>query len=464
MNPDEIKEKAHALAAAGASAEEIEQFVQSATGQAKEPKLPTKLDLAKRNAAMPHPEDMEDPDPTYAQQALGGIASMARDIPGLEAAQAGARALVRGQSYTDSLADIRSAEDAAPKWVRRGNRLAGASVAAAATGKLPGATTIARQGAIYGGLSGALKADPVSGQNRFGSAVLDATIGAIIPKVLQGAGTAVRTALAPSLGKTALTRTAEMEAADAVNYGAAAREGNISATQALPPDVQTMMNEPDIAPFIKEVRSSRTMQGANPAAIIRKAYELMTERQQLLKRQSITSGDYKAGSELEAADLAAAKRRVLNASDNIMPSLRPAVYAHAAREGERDAFNAAADATKRIVSGNSGAGKKLDGNSPEALQDLIENMSPAEAKAALQGVLGRAKELPGVSRNPVKLFGAPQVLSKNSKVAPYIEALDKKAAVPLPLFGSRGSVPANLTPEKVSEILRALSLASITGR
>jgi hypothetical protein len=209
------------------------------------------------------------------------------------------------------------------------------------------------------------------------------------------------------------------------------------------------MDETDIKPYIAEVKASRTMKGANPAAIVREAYKLMTERQKLLSRQTIGSGDYKAGSELEKADIAAAKRALLDATDNIMPSYRDAVYQHAAAERANDAFANAADVTKRIVSGNSGAGKDLTAQSPEAFMESIKGMSPEEAKAALQGLLGRLKEAKGLTVNPIPLFGIPRTYSKFSNAVPYIEALDAQAG-PMSRY----------TPKNFSEILRAAGIGA----
>lgn len=93
--------------------------------------------------------------PTYAQKALGGIASLAKDIPGAEAAQAGMRAMLRRQPYREALSDIRSAEDAAPTAVRTFNRIAGA---APAYMLVPGSNMT--KGAIIGALQGFTDADP----------------------------------------------------------------------------------------------------------------------------------------------------------------------------------------------------------------------------------------------------------------------------------------------------------------
>lgn len=458
MNPEEIKAKAHALAEAGASADDIEQFVSSATAQPKAPatpKLPTKLALAKRNASMPHPEDLEDPDPTYAQQALGGVAALGSHIPGVEAAQAGVRALVRGQPYTEALSDIRSGENSANKWVRRYNSLAGGAVAAAAapTGTfanpLGTGGSIALQGARYGAAEGLLSADPQSGQDRLITAGKGAVLTAIAGKVLgEFAPNALRALRAKSLGTTALNKTAQMESADAVAYAKAAAEG-VGLTH---PQVTAALSHPTVRPYAAEIRNSPIFQGADDATVLREAYKLMTEKQQTLTQRVVNSADYKAGSALEKAEISQGKRELLKAADNIMPSFRPAVYQHATAKGELDAFRAGADATGRIARGASVAGRKLGQNSPEAFEKSIHLMSEQEAKSALEGALGQLQQKAALTLNPLKGFGIPKAASSINRMAPYLEALDQQA-------GNVGRIVATTPAAKVAYLRRALAVA-----
>lgn len=382
--------------------------------------LPTKLELAKRNAAEPHPEDLEDADPSYAQQALGGIASLAHNIPGAEAVQAGVRSVARGQPYTEALSDIRGAENSANPWVRRYNNLAGGTVAALAT---PGKTAF-QQGAAYGGAEGLLSADPQSAKARVVNAAKDAAITGVGGKLLgELAPNAARVIAAKTLGKTALARTGAMETADAAAYGKAASEG-VGTTD---PAVTATLNHPTVKPYAAEIRNSPVFQGADDATVLREAYKLMTEKQQTLAQRVINSSDYKAGSQLEKTEIQQGKRQLLDAADNVMPSFRPAVYGHATAKGELDAFRQASDATNRIVRGANVAGRKLAQNSPEAFNASIVKMKQDEAKAALEGVLGRLKGRTGMNANPLKLFGVPKSVSGVNKMAPYINALDQQA-------------------------------------
>lgn len=143
--------------------------------------------------------------PGIGTKALGVAASLVRDIPGAEAAQAIGRsgtagggptapgaagvaqvianAIGRGRrGYQEALSDIRGAEDAAPKPLTIAARVAGAIPAALA---LPGG--MVAQGATYGALSGALDSDPDAGlEQRGGNAVSRAAGGAAL-----GAGAGV---------------------------------------------------------------------------------------------------------------------------------------------------------------------------------------------------------------------------------------------------------------------------------
>jgi hypothetical protein len=128
-----------------------------------------------------------------------------------------------------------------------------------------------------------------------------------------------------------------------------------------------------------------------------------------------------------------------------IPSLRPAIEQHAAMMGERDAFRAAADATKRIGKGTAVAGKKLDQLSPEAFIKSVKKMTPREAKAALDGMLGRMNEQMVLSGNPFTAFGLGKSAIQANRMTPYLRLLDQQAGNTLPgLFGSSATAGAGL--------------------
>jgi hypothetical protein len=287
------------------------------------PKPPTKLAIAKRNAAMPHPEDSEDPEPSYATQALGGLASLARDIPGAEALQAGARSVLRqhptgkpnrfgfvpterDQSYGEALSDIRNAEESANPWVRRYNSIAGGTIAALAAPKGPWMNplgkggTAAVQGARFGALQGLLSADPASTQDRLLkagkggtiAALVAGTVGDLLPRV-------TRVAAAKSLGTRALQRGQAMSTADDAAYSKALAEGQGQ----VHPDATAALGDEHlgIKAYADAARESPSLKGADDATILHETYKRLGERQRGLEAQIERAADYKAGPARESA-------------------------------------------------------------------------------------------------------------------------------------------------------------------
>lgn len=177
-----------------------------------------------RSANLPD-HDAPEIEPTYAQQALGGIASLVRDIPGAEAAQAGVRALVRRQPYREALSDIRGAEDSAPSVVRNGNRLLGGGIAAAV---LPGGPAL--KGAQYGALTGALSSDPNSGlESRGIQAGTGAVAGALVGRYAGKLGEK----LAPAAGRARDALITRFALRDAVQPAVRLGEASVSKAEGL---------------------------------------------------------------------------------------------------------------------------------------------------------------------------------------------------------------------------------------
>jgi hypothetical protein len=438
MNPDDPLLRLRYLKETGQNDEaaKYEEYL-TATGQM--PKAKPAQPAAKR-APLPgqHGNEIIDasPETSYAQEALGGVAALSKDIPGAEALQAGARSLFRGMPYKNALSDIRGAEDAAPKWVRRGNRVIGGTVAAAVA---PG--NVLSQGALYGVTGGLLQADPSTVEERLHEGAKQGVIGAAAGKVGQMIGTGLRTVAASTLGKIALARKAAMSAADNAAYGKAAQEGALAAADPTPQAVNDVMADADIAPYIAAIKGSRIFKGADDATVLREAYKLMSEKQGLLANRAASSPDFKAGTSLEKAEITSAKHSLLDAADEIMPSFRPAVQGHAEHAGQMEAFRAGADAAVAITKGSSGAGKRIEKTSAEAFMKSILEMSPAQAKAAKEGLLGRLKEKTGLlgatTVNPLTMFGMPNSARNLQRIAPFLEALDKQAGAEMPgLFRS----------------------------
>lgn len=362
--------------------------------------------------------------PGIGSKLLGVIASVNRKIPGAEAAQAGIRSLVRGQSYREALDDIHGAEDAAPAWATKPVELAGGVLSAMA---IPGGAALS--GARYGALNALASSNPDANvADRLHNAAWEAPLGALAGKAGEKLSPLVRSRIPVKMGgprspgTVALEHKAEVSAADRMAYGRAANEGAGAMTT---PEVTAALNAPDIQPFVKAIRGSRSFQGADDATVLREAYRQMTERQgQLIGK--LSGKDFKAGTSLEQADIGLAKQELKAAGATMMPSFPGAVAQHAAKMGERDSFRAAADATRRITRGVQPAAKNLEANSPEAFAQMISGMKAGEAKTATEGVLGTLKNQTGFRANPLKLFGLGPAVQKSARVAPYMNALDSK--------------------------------------
>lgn len=417
------------------------------------PHNPTKLEIAKRNASMPHPEDMEDPEPSYAQKALGGLASLGKNIPGVEAAQAGARSFFQAkpsgasrfgfvptksdESYTDALSNIRQGESSSGA-VGKMNSVIGGTVAAAAT---PGKTAF-QQGALFGGAGGLLGADPQSAGDRVWNTAKGAAIGGTTGKVLgELAPNVARVIAAKTLGKNVLQRSTAMDAADAVNFSKAKGEGDLAAASPTPPAVSSALADTDVRPYVNVVRASGLFQNADDPTVLREAYKLMGEKERMLGSRIVGSDDYKAGSELERNEIIQGKRQLAQAAEPIMPSFGPANLAHAQAEGGLDAVKAGADATGRILSGASIPGKKIAANSREQFIASILEKNKTEAEATRQGVLGQIQARTGrtgiTTPNPIKGFGLPSSAWQVNKMAPELNALDQQAGQTGTWYGNR---------------------------
>jgi hypothetical protein len=481
--------------------------------------------------------------PGVGTKVLGTLSALDADIPGAEAAQAGIRALIRQQPYREALSDIKGGEETAPAAARIPARIAGGTVAAMT---LPGSA--AMQGARYGILNALGSSDPDQGVNsRLHHAAIEGLIGAATGKVTDAAVTAGRGAFAKSLGRAALDRKAATEAADRAAYGVAEAEAALHPGPT-PRAVTDALAMPEIAPYVKVIRTSPSMAGADDAKVLREAYKLMSERQGMLEGR-INGKDFKAGTSLEQQDLGVAKRRLLGAAetpetrvtpevtrqvpaetrtvapfetaesprpslreaidafqrrqgavaareaqpgetvaqrlarealerrgaeqeagaisgsrrteplqleiapeftetvvpeqvaaiDPLMPSFRGAVQQHAAAMGRRDAFRTAADATKRIIKNSDMAARSLEGNSPEAFPAFLSRLSPEEAQAAREGILGVVKKK-NAPLHPLR------TMTGAARITPYLRQVDAQLGTKYP------------------SILRALGISAVDGR
>lgn len=145
-----------------------------------------KVPAVRPDATAALPERRDDPSgdfgATVPALAAHG-ANLAQGIPGAEAAEAGVRSVVRGQSYPEALSDIRGAVAKIPAPMRIAERVAGVAPLA---GLLPGG--VSTQGAILGGAGAALSADPEPFASRVGNTIKDTALGYGFGKLMGGAG------------------------------------------------------------------------------------------------------------------------------------------------------------------------------------------------------------------------------------------------------------------------------------
>lgn len=136
--------------------------------------LATKRQTPTGHNGIPFVNAKPEGDPGIGTKTLGTIAALDRDIPGAEAAQAGIRALIWQQPYSQARADIRGAEDDAPAIATVPARMLGGGLSLAL---LPGGT--AAKGAAYGALSGLGDSEEQSIESRGGQALAGAAIGGL---------------------------------------------------------------------------------------------------------------------------------------------------------------------------------------------------------------------------------------------------------------------------------------------
>jgi hypothetical protein len=190
-------------------------------------------------------------------------ANIAQGIPGMEATEAGARALVRREPYRQSLAEIQNATNKIPTPLRVGEKIAGALPVAAALPASP-----ALSGAIVGGADEALGANPDESLTERGvRTAVGAATGAVAGKALDKAMTVGKALVPASMGGAGPTadRLLQMQAdrAQAASqlYRKALDEGHGNApTQA----VIDYINEPEIADRIAKLRELEPLKNLAP--------------------------------------------------------------------------------------------------------------------------------------------------------------------------------------------------------
>lgn len=321
------------------------------------------------------------------QRIPSAIAAVTKDIPGAEAAQAGVRSFARGQSYEDALGDVRAGYEGLNKAARVPLRVVGGGIGAAA---LPIASP-AVAGATYGGLMNLLDADPQTTGQRALNTGIGATVGGALGKIGDVATTAIRGRMAPRIQDTMARLDAARAAKAAPLYDEALTQG-VGNTST--PEIQALLQEPDIAPIVDQLLQTRNFRGLAPddPIVLDAVYKALSDQSKTIGKQLAAADPSKPNiGRFAAENIAGAKSQFLDAVSGglnaPMPAYRPAVQAFA--EGSR-----AIDAAKRgyqamrTASSAGGAPDALLRNSPDALNAFLGRRGPDVAPEAVEGALG----------------------------------------------------------------------------
>jgi hypothetical protein len=388
-------------------------------------------DLAQIRAQQPH-HAIDIPDGTTVEQrpagvgmkVLGTLGALGRDIPGVEAAQAGVRSVgrtlankvglpVEAENYQQALANIHGLEDAAPKAATIPARLAGGTVAAMA---LPGGP--AMQGARYGILSGLLNSDPNSDlKNRIDQAGVQGTVGAIAGKAADLGGTAIRAKFAPDRA-TAINQLVKDRAADSgplfKDFRALGDLGRTPKLDALLGDGAQQPGLPAIQRAIAAVKSDSPRLAGLPdtdAQVLDAAYKRVGNRA-FAALHGFEPGEARDAFKAAIEDAAQAKGG----------SYENALTAYREPSQEISAINRGRKVLETATSPSGGSDKAVQEYGQPAFKDWMANpnIRPEEKQRAIQGLLGQVNQRGAVKG--IKVLGTPVIpwpttaLSKGSEI------------------------------------------------
>lgn len=353
-------------------------------------------------------DEMAQDEATTRGKVLGAFAAPLAEVPGGAVVQR----ILSGDATKDAIAS-------APAYARIPAKVLGA---AASNAMLPGST--AMKGAQYAAGMALTDDDPNKGAgDRIKDAAIAAPLGWLGGKTADVVTTGLRGLASKSLGQQALARRTAMQGADRANYGLAVLQGrNATPNEQLP--IKVLLDSPKIKPFADAVRSTEEFHDADLPTVAREAIKLMSERQGTLGQRIVNANDFKAGTSLDAADIGALKKQLVEASTPSMPALPGAMAEHAKQAGERDAMREGADVARRVVRQSSVAGKKLETKSPEAFRQALAGYTPEQGAAAAEGITGRLRESFKPSANPFTLFGAGPYAAAAARTTGLLNAAD----------------------------------------
>jgi len=395
VNPDDPLEQ---LKAMKAGMDPLEELKKSKPGPTFAPPPVAAADASKDAAAVVQaPGEGKTGDfQKLRDMGLGMAASAPQVLPGVEPLQAGIRSVVRGQPYSQALSDMRASTDRIPAPIKLAVQLP----ALLAMGKLP--MSPAKAGALFGGASQALSADPQSLGSRAVHTAIGAGTGAVMGKVMDAGGNLLRAKQPglPTAGELTQQLGTQMRAADKINYGLATKEAASSPAQIA--GVRRILDSPTVKTFTDNVRGSDKFANADDASVLAEVYSSMGSAERSLK-QSLAR-EYNPDASRRLTDIVNAKRTLLKEADNVTPSLRPAIVAHAIKEGQIASVGTGVSAAKRVFGATPG-GKQLRTQSIEKFADVFRKMTPENRALAVSGALSETARRTGFQPNAVSLGG-----------------------------------------------------------
>lgn len=411
---DPILEKAKQLRAAGASIEEVKQYLQSKGYETGAPEVPLRIANPSRQLQRTRPDattalqrerqnasgDFEATAPAVA----ANIASATQVIPGMEAIQAYASSKANDLPYREALETQRGETDAIPAPIKIAGQMAvGAPfMAAPFIPKSPALT-----GALLGGTDQVLAADPDRDLlDRAWRGAAGAAVGGSVGAALDAVITKGRSVLAPSSSKVIQTLKGERKAATEPLYDAARNVGALP-TSPMGTPVSAFLAKPEVAEIVKDLQKLDQFSGMAPddPRMIDAIYKALSDNQRTVGKAMAVANPSKLNvGRYREQDIAGKKDALLNAIDPVMPTYRPAVEAYAKHSGEIEAVRQGQDALRTGISKGVTTGRNLDRTSFEAFEDAMQKATPAQRERALQGLLGGVKQA-ATSTSPLRSAG-----------------------------------------------------------
>lgn len=314
------------------------------------------------------------------------LANVSQGIPGAERLQAGVRSVVRRQPYQESLKDIRGSVDEIPAVAKYGERMAGGLLT---TPFLPANPALA--GAVLGGADAALDADEMSGGRRAFNTVAGAGTGAVVGKVADKLGTALKAGFTKSPEANLLKRQADRAKSAKNLYDIALAQGK-GAT--VPPEVTAYLAEPEIAARVGALQKLDEFKGLAPDSpeMLDALYKTLgDEAKQIGKGLAQADPSKPNTGRFRQRDVGGKKDRLLDALDPMMPTYRGAVEDFAKQSGEIAAVGRGMNAMQGNGRPSFRQIMSKDSKTPATFLEWAKNASPSEIAAAKEGILGDVK-------------------------------------------------------------------------